>query len=105
MLQMNGFQLLGHILQQLSPKCFSKDGIAALEKIADCIEGNEELESEFYVCVVLEMRIWIYCNEDVQIALLKFFNQRATKRVALFKKIIGLQPLLGKHKQKCECSN
>jgi hypothetical protein len=40
MLEMDGFELLGHILQKVSPQFFTVDTIAALEGLASCVANN-----------------------------------------------------------------
>jgi len=76
----HGFQVLSNILLKLSPQTIGRDTVDSLFKLGECIATNELLERELYTGILLNFKIWIYTDYEVQQDLLnglsKLYNAK-----------------------------
>ena len=94
MLNCEGFQVIGFLLEQSSPEHLTSKSIVTFEDLIHKIQGNRQLEDNFWIYIICRWSIWIYTEYNVQWEILKFIESSIEKDTNHLRRTIGIQKLL-----------
>ena len=80
----HGFQVIGYLLENVNPQCWTKSTIDAIERLSLAIQSCESLFRQLFVNIYLNFRLWIYTSADVQLELFNVISKHVKKQPQVF---------------------
>ncbi|GAM22142.1 hypothetical protein SAMD00019534_053170 [Acytostelium subglobosum LB1] len=100
MIKTNGFELLGHLLEQVM-KCAKANSldinsniIQSIDELIQSCSKNETLLLSIYQNIVFNFHIWISTSKDIQITLLRLALDKTINSIKYIRKYITVRSLL-----------
>jgi len=90
----DGIHVLGLLFEKITPSCWSKEAIGALEQLAQSVSSHEALFRQLFLSVYFNFNIWIYTDVSVQYELLDVLSAHFKRQPQYFRTVVTVQRII-----------